>query len=62
MGVSLNSVVQMVSSVNPAITDLTSFIVLATIPFNILKLGLNYFVGYLLYNRLHAVYPAIKLA
>lgn len=62
MGVSLDSVVQMVASVNPAITDLTSFIVLATIPFNIMKLGLNYFVGYLLYNRLHAVYPAVKPA
>lgn len=62
MGVSLDSVVSMVASVNPAITNLTTFIVMATIPFNILKLGLNYFVGYLLYNRLKAVYPALKPA
>lgn len=60
MGVSLDQVVTMVAVVNPAITDLTSFIVAATIPFNLLKLGLNYFLGYLLYNRLHQVYPALK--
>lgn len=60
MGVSLDQVVTMVAVVNPAITDLISFIVAATIPFNLLKLGLNYFLGYLLYNRLHQVYPALK--
>lgn len=62
MGVPLDNVVAMVASVNPAIHSLTSFIVLATIPFNILKVGLNYFVGYLLYNRLRAVYPALRPA
>lgn len=62
MGVSLDSVVTMVASVNPAITSLTTFIVMATIPFNILKLGLNYFVGYLLFNRLTAAYPSLKPA
>ena len=62
MGVSLDSVITMVSAVNPAITSLTSFVILATIPFNILKLGLNYFVGYLLYNRLHAIYHEVKPA
>ena len=62
MGVSLDSVVSMVASVNPAITSLTTFIVMATIPFNILKLGLNYFVGYLLFNRLTAAYPSLKPA
>ena len=62
MGVSLDSVITMVSAVNPAITSLTSFVILATIPVNILKLGLNYFVGYLLYNRLHAIYHEVKPA
>ena len=62
MGVSLDSVITMVSAVNPAITSLTSFVILATIPFNILKLGVNYFVGYLLYNRLHAIYHEVKPA
>lgn len=60
MGVSLDEVVRMVAAVNPAITNLTTFIILATIPFNILKLGINYLIGYLLYERLHAVFPAFR--
>ena len=60
MGVSLDEVVRMVAGVNPAITNLTTFIILATIPFNILKLGINYLIGYLLYERLHAVSPAFR--
>lgn len=60
MGVSLGEVVRMVAAVNPAITNLTTFIILATIPFNILKLGINYLIGYLLYERLHAVSPAFR--
>ena len=60
MGVSLDEVVRMVAAVNPAITNLTTFIILATIPFNILQLGINYLIGYLLYERLHAVSPAFR--
>lgn len=60
MGVSLDEVVRMVAAMNPAITNLTTFIILATIPFNILKLGINYLIGYLLYERLHAVSPAFR--
>ena len=60
MGVSLDEVVRLVAAVNPAITNLTTFIILATIPFNILKLGINYLIGYLLYERLHAVSPAFR--
>ncbi|MCC8127397.1 MAG: Gx transporter family protein [Clostridiales bacterium] len=62
MGVSVDAVVTMVASINPAITNLTTFIVMATIPFNIIKLSLNFFVGYLLYCRLKAVYPAVRTA
>ncbi|MCD8122359.1 MAG: ECF transporter S component [Clostridiales bacterium] len=62
MGVSIDAVVTMVASVNPAITNLTTFIILATIPFNIVKLALNFFVGYLLYCRLKLVYPAVRAA
>lgn len=54
MGVSLDQVVQMVASVNPAIRDLNGFIVMATVPFNIIKIGLNYVIGYLIYSRLLA--------
>ena len=55
MELPLDQVIQMVSSVNPSITNLTSFIILATIPFNIIKIGLNCIVGYLLYERIHKV-------
>ena len=54
MGVSLDEVVRMVAAVNPAIQDLNGFIILATIPFNVLKIGLNYLAGHLLYSRLLA--------
>ena len=54
MELPLDSVIQIVASVNPAIHDLTGFIILATIPFNVIKIGINCGVGYLLYNRLHA--------
>ena len=52
MEMPLDGVIQIVASVNPAIHDLTTFIVLATIPFNLLKMGLNYVVGYILFERL----------
>lgn len=50
----LDEVIRMVASVNPAIKDLNGFIILATIPFNVLKVGLNYIVGQLLFVRLRA--------
>jgi riboflavin transporter FmnP len=52
MGMSLDQVVAVVGAVNPYITNLPTFLVLATIPFNLLKLSLNYLAGYLLYTRL----------
>lgn len=52
MEMPLDGVIQIVAAVNPAIQDLTSFIILATIPFNFLKIGINYFVGFLLFERL----------
>lgn len=52
MDMPLDGVVQIVAAVNPSIHDLTSFIILATIPFNIIKIGANYLVGYFLYERL----------
>ena len=60
MGMPLDAVVKMVGSVNPSIKDLTSFIALATIPFNIIKIGANYVIGYLLMDRLAAVRPSFK--
>ena len=54
MSLPLDEVIRMVASVNPALKDLNGFIILATIPFNVLKVGLNYIVGQLLFVRLRA--------
>ena len=54
MSLPLDEVIRMVASVNPAIKDLNGFIILATIPVNVLKVGLNYIVGQLLFVRLRA--------
>lgn len=54
MSLPLDEVIRMVASVNPAIKDLNGFIILATIPFNVLKVGLNYIIGQLLFVRLRA--------
>lgn len=54
MSLPLDEVIRMVASVDPAIKDLNGFIILATIPFNVLKVGLNYIVGQLLFVRLRA--------
>ena len=54
MSLPLDEVIRMVASVNPAIKDLNGFIILAAIPFNVLKVGLNYIVGQLLFVRLRA--------
>ena len=54
MSLPLDEVIRMVASVNPAIKELNGFIILATIPFNVLKVGLNYIVGQLLFVRLRA--------
>ena len=54
MSLPLDEVIRMVASVNPAIKDLNGFIIRATIPFNVLKVGLNYIVGQLLFVRLRA--------
>ena len=60
MGMPLDAVVQMVGSVNPSIKDLTSFIALATIPFNLIKISANYIIGYFLMERLAAIRPSFK--
>lgn len=52
MDMPLDGVIGIVAAVNPSIHNLTSFIVLATIPFNLLKVGANYLLGYFLYERL----------
>ena len=48
MNLPLDQVITMVAAVNPAIQNLNGFIILATIPFNILKICLNSVVAHLL--------------
>lgn len=55
MGVSLDAVVQTVGAVNPIISNLPTFLILATVPFNLIKLVLNYAIGYLLFERLQVM-------
>lgn len=61
LGISLDQAVGIAGAVNPAIHSLTSFLILATIPFNVLKLGVNYLIGYFLYERIHAIYPVARM-
>ena len=62
MELPLDEVIRMVASVNPAIKDLNGFIIMATIPFNLIKNGLNCLIGYYLYERLRAVSFVTKTA
>ena len=55
MGLPLNDVVRSVAAVNPMIQDLPTFLILATIPFNALKIALNYIAGYALFERLRVL-------
>ena len=54
MSLPLDEVIRMVASVNPAIKVLNGFIILATSPFSVWTVGLNYIVGQLLFVRLRA--------
>ena len=61
MGMPLDEVILGVGAVNPLIQNLPLFLVLATVPFNLIKLLLNYVVGYLLYDRLKATSVARRI-
>lgn len=53
MHLPMDAVIQMVASVNPAIKNMNTFIILATIPFNLLKNTANCVIGYVLWNSLN---------
>lgn len=61
MGMPLDDVILAVGAVNPLIRNLPLFLVLATVPFNLIKLLLNYVVGFLLYDRLKAASVAKRI-
>lgn len=61
-GIPMDALMQSMSQINPAITNLPAFICFATIPFNVVKILLNCAVGYFLVTRLEAAYPKMKLS
>lgn len=62
MGLPLDAVVQTVGAVNPLIKNLPLFIILATIPFNLIKISLNFVISYVLYDRLKTIVLIKKIA
>lgn len=54
-GMDLNEVILMVSETNKWVTNLPTFLILFTIPFNLIKISLNYILGYALYDRLKSL-------
>ena len=60
MGISIDDVVRAVSSANPAIQNLNTFIIMATIPFNFIKIGLNYVIATAIFYRVAAAVPALR--
>ena len=60
MGISLDEVVKAVGGVNKNINNLQTFIIYATIPFNVLKLSINSFLAYAIYDRLLSSNPLVR--
>lgn len=60
MKISVDEVVKSVNYVNSRITNLQTFIVWATIPFNIFKFTINGALGYTVYDRLLAAMPQVS--
>lgn len=54
----MENIIAVGTKINPAITNLTTFIVFAIVPFNLVKYGLNSLVAALLYKRLSVVIHA----
>lgn len=50
-GIPLDGLVAMGSAINPAITDMTTFILWAVVPFNLLKGAIISVLGYILYQK-----------
>ncbi len=60
MGVSVDALTARFTPAMPAVQDLASFLILATIPFNCIKLALNYGIALFLYDRLTAAIPSLR--
>ncbi len=55
MEMPIDGIIEFAATINPAITDMTTFVLLATIPFNLLKISLNYITGFLIYENLRKI-------
>lgn len=55
MGLSLDKIITSLATINPGIKNLPTFIMLVTIPFNLIKITLNYLVGVLIISRLRRI-------
>ena len=62
MGVSIDALTAQFTPAMPAVQNLTTFSILATIPFNIIKIALNYSTAAILYDRLAAAVPSLRRA
>jgi hypothetical protein len=62
MGISIDALAAQFTPTLPAVQNLSTFIILATIPFNIIKLTLNYGIAVILFDRLTAAVPSLRSA
>ena len=60
MGISIDALTAQFTPALPAVQNLSSFIILATIPFNFIKLSLNYGIAVILFDRLTAAVPSLR--
>lgn len=60
MGISIDVLAVQFTPALPAVQNLSTFIILATIPFNFLKLSLNYALAVFLFDRLTAAVPSLR--
>ena len=60
MGNSIDALTAHFTPAMPTVQNLATFIILATIPFNIIKIALNYSVAVIIFDRLAAAVPSLR--
>lgn len=60
MGVSIDALTAKFTPALPSVQNLATFLIFATIPFNCIKLALNYCIAVFLYDRLTAAIPSLR--
>ncbi len=51
MGWTINDIIELCRRINPGVVDMTTFVILGVVPFNIIKCGVSSIVTSLLYKR-----------